>query len=389
MTEGLNASGECKFKPEFRLDLIPLGVDTDLYRPRDSQDCREILGLPQGKTILLYFGRIDATTKGDLHPLLMTFAALACKYGNDLLLLLAGNTDQGIVDRLNGIVSQLRCPAPVLIRKQPGIIEGPLYYGAADIFISPVETLQELFGITPLEAMASGLPVVASDWSGYRDTVVHGQTGFLVPTRWRDCCADLSLLSPLNDWQHDHLLIGQSITVDTGELYRSLDQLIGNPDLRRKLGASAREHVLANFHWRSVIERVYALWKELREITDTLPYQGLTAPSAIQSDYFRDFHHYATEIIAPTAVLYLTELGKGAAKQFPQFLLHTSVQPQFNPTILQVILRFVKAGRMFRQSVTFEEVAARVASKYQMSQEAARRYVLLLIKYGFLTLLSS
>ena len=44
-------------------------------------------------------------------------------------------------------------------------------WAAADVFLSLVDNIQETFGITPLEAMAAGLPVVASDWDGYRYTM--------------------------------------------------------------------------------------------------------------------------------------------------------------------------------------------------------------------------
>ena len=53
---------------------------------------------------------------------------------------------------------------------------------AADVFVSPSDSVQETFGLSVVEAMASGLPVVASDWNGYRDSVEDGRTGFLVPT---------------------------------------------------------------------------------------------------------------------------------------------------------------------------------------------------------------
>ncbi len=53
---------------------------------------------------------------------------------------------------------------------------------AADVFVSPSDNIQETFGLAVIEAMASGLPVVASDWDGYRDLVADGETGFLVPT---------------------------------------------------------------------------------------------------------------------------------------------------------------------------------------------------------------
>ena len=53
---------------------------------------------------------------------------------------------------------------------------------SSDIFISLSDNFQETFGITPLEGMASGLPVVVSDWDGYRDTVRDQIDGFTIPT---------------------------------------------------------------------------------------------------------------------------------------------------------------------------------------------------------------
>jgi hypothetical protein len=55
-------------------------------------------------------------------------------------------------------------------------------YQAADFFISPSDNIQETFGLTVLEALASGLPVLASDWDGYKDMVEHEVNGLLVPT---------------------------------------------------------------------------------------------------------------------------------------------------------------------------------------------------------------
>ena len=51
---------------------------------------------------------------------------------------------------------------------------GALARAASDMALSLVDCLQETFGLTPVEAMASGLPAVVSDWNGYRDTVVEG-----------------------------------------------------------------------------------------------------------------------------------------------------------------------------------------------------------------------
>ena len=55
---------------------------------------------------------------------------------------------------------------------------------ASDLAISLVDNAQETFGLAVAEAMAAGLPLVASDWSGYRDLVRDGVDGFLIPSVW-------------------------------------------------------------------------------------------------------------------------------------------------------------------------------------------------------------
>ena len=55
---------------------------------------------------------------------------------------------------------------------------------AADVAVSLVDNPQETFGLAVAEAMASGVPLVVSDWNGYRDLVRDGIDGFRVPTRW-------------------------------------------------------------------------------------------------------------------------------------------------------------------------------------------------------------
>ncbi|MFN8927832.1 MAG: glycosyltransferase, partial [Rhodospirillales bacterium] len=55
-------------------------------------------------------------------------------------------------------------------------------WAAADLFVSLSDNIQESFGLTPVEAMAAGLPCVVSDWDGYKDTVRDGVDGFRVPT---------------------------------------------------------------------------------------------------------------------------------------------------------------------------------------------------------------
>ena len=52
---------------------------------------------------------------------------------------------------------------------------------AADIFVFPIDNVQETFGLAPVEAMAAGLPVIVSDWDGLKETV-SPDAGIRVPT---------------------------------------------------------------------------------------------------------------------------------------------------------------------------------------------------------------
>lgn len=65
-------------------------------------------------------------------------------------------------------------------------------YNSADCFTSPIDNIQETFGITPLEAMSCGIPQIVSDWNGYRETVVDNVTGFRIPSYWCRCDKDIS-----------------------------------------------------------------------------------------------------------------------------------------------------------------------------------------------------
>jgi len=102
-----------------------------------------------------------------------------------------------------------------------------------DIFVMPSGKLQgkfgeEGFGIVYLEANACGKPVIGGDSGGVRDAVVHGVTGLLVDPQ------------------------------DDEALFKALDQLIGDKDLRDSLGKQGRERVVNEFQWRDRIKTLLA-----------------------------------------------------------------------------------------------------------------------------------
>jgi glycosyltransferase involved in cell wall biosynthesis len=97
--------------------------------------------------------------------------------------------------------------------------------------------LREAFGHVNLEAMAAWKPVVATDWGGPKDLIVDGVTGFKVLGR--------------NPQQHIDMLVS------------AIERLIGDPELRRRMGIAAVARVRDEFVWRRLADRYERLYRAL------------------------------------------------------------------------------------------------------------------------------
>jgi D-inositol-3-phosphate glycosyltransferase len=277
-----------EFTPGFTIRVAPYGVPVDLFRPRDRGDVRRQLELPSDKVIALYVGRIDPASKMDVTPLLLAFRTAIQKHRSRAILVLVGQIGR-YAGNLPSIIGDLSLTDHVIHREHLPYASMPLYYSAADLFVSLSDTLQENFGLTPVEAMASGLPVVASDWGGYQETVSHGKTGFKVPSRWIECDSELCRLAPLHEWQDDSFHTSQSVQVDVDAAAAYLELLIDDESRRREMGANARKHVLDLFSSERCARWHWDLWEELGEIAASLPTPLPSRPSELcVPSYFHD-----------------------------------------------------------------------------------------------------
>lgn len=146
--------------------IVPNAVDVPFFR--DARPAE----LPPGRR-LLFVGRLQPR-KG--FPVAVEAFALLAGEFPDLWLVVAGAGEQaGVLDRLPGDVRQR-----VLMLGAVSNEELPAYHAAADLFIGPALG-GESFGVVLAEALAAGLPVVASDIPGYREVVRDGIDGLLVP----------------------------------------------------------------------------------------------------------------------------------------------------------------------------------------------------------------
>ena len=136
-------------------------------------------------------------------------------------------------------------------------------FAAADIFCSLSDNIQETFGITPVEAMASGLPVIVSDWNGYKDTIRDGVDGYCIPTFMPESGngIDLAIRYALEVDNYDMYIgnISNSISVSDSFLLKALYKLITNDKLRVEMGENGKKRVSDEFDWSKIIIK-YHLW---------------------------------------------------------------------------------------------------------------------------------
>jgi glycosyltransferase involved in cell wall biosynthesis len=216
------------FTPEF-VPLLPNGVDVSAYEFCDGAAQRQAWGIPADALVIGMIGRLNAKGQERLlqaGPELMQttpklWFVLAGPVGDahDRERLLAQAQELGIADRV----------------ALPGMIEDvPNAMAAFDILVHLPS--DESFGLALAEAMAAGLPTVASDVGGCREVVQDGVTGFLVP---------------LDD-----------VHVLHSSLMRMLDPNTG-PALRARMGAAGRQRVLDEFALNRQVERLHDLYQHL------------------------------------------------------------------------------------------------------------------------------
>jgi D-inositol-3-phosphate glycosyltransferase len=158
-----------------KVQVIPAGVDTNLFYPADEQTARRKLGLGGGR-IILFAGRVEPI-KG-IDVLLRAVALLGNEEGSRLIIVGGDLEGSDEVLRLRSLACELGIVDRVIFWGAVEQEKMPLFYNAANVCVIP--SLHESFCLVALEAMACGTPVVASRVGGLMTTIRDGETGFLV-----------------------------------------------------------------------------------------------------------------------------------------------------------------------------------------------------------------
>ncbi|UCG42938.1 MAG: glycosyltransferase family 4 protein [candidate division WOR-3 bacterium] len=285
-----------KLRYRGRVDIIPYGLDTEEFRPVDKTGARTALELSPHAVILLSLGRISWLTKMNYDRLLRFFAQLTRASEAELVLVVAGADSQGESTQVLNLAARLGLSGKVRLITDFPDEQKATVYSASDIFVSLSDSLQESLGLTLVEAMAAGLPVLCTDWDGYRDIVADGVHGFRIPVEWRARQRPTDVLAQFRH-PYDHTLIHQSsrdLKIDVRQLVSKALDLVGNADLRRTMGERARQRIRDEFSMKVVVARFEDLWAELKGMADLDPGEYPNLGPVLSYDYPKHFQGYPT-----------------------------------------------------------------------------------------------
>lgn len=245
-----------------KLRLVPCGFDPEQFRPLDKRAARGALGLSEDQPLLVHVGRM-VPRKG-VDTIIEALSRLRDQHkASARLLIVGGETDNGDADRtpeigrLKALAERLGVRGDVTFvgRRRPDQL--PYYYSAADLFITT--PWYEPFGITPLEAMGCGTPVIGSAVGGIKYTVRHKETGYLVPPRNAAAVA----------------------------LY--IAHALRNPEELKFLGAQALERATSRFTWEKVAEMASRVYTEVIDRASCPQAAGLIVRHRDQPETPRSF----------------------------------------------------------------------------------------------------
>lgn len=208
---------------DIEISVIPNGINLDKFRNLSRETFRKRLGIKKGEKIITFVGTLRPV-KG-LKYLIQAMNIIS-KQDTGIKLMLVGDGEERLA--LQELVKELDLEDRVTFVGKVLNEEIPGYMIASDVFVLP--SLSESFGIVNLEAMACGLPIVASKVGGLPEIVKNGVNGFLVEPKNPEQISDKVLL------------------------------LLGDDVLRERISKNNKDKV-KGYSWESVVERLEKVYQ--------------------------------------------------------------------------------------------------------------------------------
>lgn len=325
-----------------QLPIIPLGIQTQDFTYTNDQkaEARAALGVMPETLVVLFMGRLSFHAKA--HPLAMYQALEKASRatGKQVLLVECGWHANDFIQEAYADAVRMACPSVRVITLDGRQAQArQTAWAGADVFCSLSDNIQETFGIAPIEAMAAGLPVVVSDWDGYKDTVRHGIDGFRIPTTMPQAglAGDLALRHALEIDTYD-MYCGHTcslVAVDVQAVAHAFVQLFESPELRRQMGNAGQQRALEVYDWKNIIGQYESLWKQQNELrlSQASTLQPLAHPWPARMDPFHAFSAYPSRSLTPATSLDLVENSPAKAMEHVRGVLKLAMI-NFATTIL-------------------------------------------------------
>jgi alpha-maltose-1-phosphate synthase len=253
-----------------QLPVIPLGIETADFTPLPGarERMRAAQQTPDNAVVVMTMGRLSVVEKANPLPLFLALEDVAQRAGKPVHLWMVGWASRPEEEELHRNGAAKLCPSvnARIIDGRDADIRRNIWAGA-DIFTLPADSIQETFGLVPVEAMAAGLPAVMPDWDGFRDTVAHGVSGLLIPTRMAPTGAGEQIARRFADGRDAYLnyltLVQSHIQIDVRHYAQAIAALVADEGLRKRLGTGAMRHARTHFDWQAVIPQYLALADDL------------------------------------------------------------------------------------------------------------------------------
>ena len=291
-----------------RLPVIPLPLSPESLEPTNvsTQEARSQLGIDPDHAVVIWLGRLSLLTKIDPCPTYVVLERVARQLERPMVFIECGPDDKPSPHKEFESLRHL-CPSVRFIRlggDEPVSEELKRQaLNSADLAISLVDNPQETFGLAVAEAMAAGLPLVASDWSGYRDLVRDGIDGFLIPSSWASSASSLSIslgwqqFTGIQSFPAVAGALAQLVQIDMAAAEMALLTLLTQPAIARAMGSAAACRARQIFSPVNVMNAHEDLFSELNEIRRCAPADAHSAKSVSpQIDPVRVFSGFASDL---------------------------------------------------------------------------------------------
>ena len=235
-----------KDQPHPEAMYLPFGVNLETYYPLKSKEKREKLrgtwGLKPDDFVLVYTGRV--TIEKNLHTTLSAVAELR-RLGYPAKLIVVGRFEDvsfaefrmnpvDLEQKVHTLIETLQISDDVIILEWQTAEELNEVFNASDAFINLTLHHDENFGLSQIEAMSAGVPVIGTAWGGLKDTIEKLEGGF-----------------PINTW-----VTATGIRVDTPAVIHAITDLIENMHLREEQGQRGRERAVTKFSYTHYTQQV-------------------------------------------------------------------------------------------------------------------------------------